>query len=80
MAGHILCCATRSNCRFQYALLQGDEDEDVSVQLANRLFAHIKGLDVQLRLLKGADHRFSTPNALALIEAAIADVIETMEN
>jgi hypothetical protein len=31
-------------------------------------------------LLKGADHRFSTPNALALIEAAIADVIETIEN
>jgi pimeloyl-ACP methyl ester carboxylesterase len=65
---------------FPVRLLQGDEDEDVSVQLANRLFAHIKGLDVQLRLLKGADHRFSTPNALALIEAAIADVIETIEN
>ena len=28
---------------FPIRLLQGDEDEDVSVQLANRLFAHIKG-------------------------------------
>ena len=60
---------------FPVRLLQGDEDTDVSVELANNLFAHIKGPDVQLKLLKGADHRFSAPNALALVEAAISDVI-----
>jgi hypothetical protein len=35
---------------------------------------------VQLRLLKGADHRFSTPKALALLEAAISDVIYATEH
>ena len=65
---------------FPVRLLQGDEDEDVSVELAIKLFSHIKGPDVQLRLLKGADHRFSAQNALALTEAAIADVIGAIEN
>lgn len=65
---------------FPVRLLQGDEDVDVSVELANTLFSHIKGLDVQLRLLKGADHRFSTPKALALMEAAISDVIYATEH
>ena len=65
---------------FPVRLLQGDEDVDVSVELANNLFSHIKGPDVQLRLLKGADHRFSTPKALALLEAAISDVIYATEH
>ena len=65
---------------FPVRLLQGDEDVDVSVELANTLFSHIKGPDVQLRLLKGADHRFSTPKALALMEAAISDVIYATEH
>ena len=65
---------------FPVRLLQGDEDVDVSVELANTLFSHIKGSDVQLRLLKGADHRFSTPKALALLEAAISDVIYATEH
>ena len=64
---------------FPVRLLQGDEDVDVSVELANTLFSHIKAPDVQLRLLKGADHRFSTPKALALMEAAISDVICVIE-
>ena len=65
--------------QFPVRLLQGDEDMDVSVELANILFSHIEGPDVQLRLLKGADHRFSAPNALALMEAAISDVICVIE-
>ena len=64
---------------FPVRLLQGDEDMDVSVELANILFSHIEGPDVQLSLLKGADHRFSAPNALALMEAAISDVICVIE-
>ena len=65
--------------QFPVRLLQGDEDMDVSVELANILFSHIEGPDVQLRLLKGADHRFSAPNALALMKAAISDVICVIE-
>ena len=64
---------------FPVRLLQGDEDVDVSVESANTLFLHIKGPDVQLRLLKGADHSFSAPKALALMEAAISDVICAIE-
>ena len=52
---------------------------DVSVELANSFFSHIEGPDVQLSLLKGADHRFSAPNALALMKAAILDVICAIE-
>ena len=65
--------------QFPVRLLQGDKDMDVSVELANILFSHIEGPDVQLRLLKGADHRFSAPNALAFMEAAISDVICVIE-
>jgi hypothetical protein len=47
----------------------------VSVELAQRLFALATGDDIQLRLLKGGDHRFSSPRALALTQEAITDVI-----
>ena len=60
---------------FPTRFLQGDEDEEVSVDLAQRLFALATGDDIQLRLLKGGDHRFSSPRALALTQEAITDVI-----
>ena len=63
---------------FPVRLLQGDLDEDVSMELANKLFAHIQCSDVQLTLLKGADHSFSAPNALSLIEAAITNVVSVV--
>lgn len=55
-------------------LLQGTEDEAVSRDTALRLFDHIRGEDVRLTLVKGADHRFSSPVCLAAIEAAILEV------
>ena len=61
-------------------LLQGDQDDDVSVETANQLFQHLEGPDVQLTLLKGADHRFSTPAALSLVKTSILDLIEIIEN
>ena len=63
---------------FPVRLLQGDLDEDVSIELANKLFAHIQCADAQLTLLKGADHSFSAPNALSLIEAAITNVVSVV--
>jgi len=54
--------------------LQGTADADVPVATALRLLEHAEAGDMHLRLVKGADHRFSTPDCLALIEAAIDEV------
>ena len=48
-------------------LLQGTADEDVDPAVALRLLDHIEGGDARLTLVKGADHRFSSPRELALI-------------
>ncbi|MFW2587706.1 alpha/beta hydrolase [Sagittula sp. SSi028] len=55
-------------------LLQGTEDEAVSRETALALLDHIEGPDVTLTLVKGADHRFSTPACLTMIEDAITAV------
>lgn len=56
-------------------LLQGTEDEAVTRETALRLLDHIDGPDVRLTLVKGADHRFSTPECLVQIEAALTEVL-----
>ncbi len=48
-------------------LLHGTRDADVPVAVALRLLDHAEAPDLRLTLLKGADHRFSTPEALALM-------------
>ena len=55
--------------------LQGTEDTDVPVSVAMRLLDHAEGPDMRLTLVKGADHRFSTPECLRLIETAVAEVL-----
>jgi pimeloyl-ACP methyl ester carboxylesterase len=65
---------------FPVRLLQGDQDKDVSVELANQLFQHIEGSDVCLTLLKGADHSFSRPDAIALLKTSILDIMRFTEN
>ncbi len=55
-------------------LLQGTADADVPVDWALRLLDHAAGGDIRLTLVKGADHRFSTPECLALIGQAVAEV------
>ncbi len=57
-------------------LLQGTADADVLPQVATGLLDHATGPDIRLTLVKGADHRFSSPDCLALIEAAVTDVLE----
>ena len=59
---------------FPTRFLQGTADAEVSVALAQRLLDHASGTDLRLTLVKGADHRFSTPAALALTEQAIREV------
>jgi pimeloyl-ACP methyl ester carboxylesterase len=55
-------------------MLQGTEDADVDMSVALRLIAHAEGPDIRLTLVKGADHRFSTPACLDLIVAAVEEV------
>ena len=65
---------TDLNLPFPARFLQGTADADVSQEVALRLLAHARGDDMRLTLVKGADHRFSTPECLALIERAVEEV------
>ncbi|SFD54712.1 alpha/beta hydrolase [Roseivivax sediminis] len=59
---------------FPVRLLQGTKDEAVAGDVPLRLLDHIDGDDVRLTLVKDADHRFSTPACLSLVEQAITEV------
>lgn len=60
---------------FPVRFLQGTADADVPVSVALRLMEHVTGPDIRLTLVKGADHRFSTPDCLRLIEATVLKVL-----
>lgn len=60
---------------FPVRFLQGTADVDVPPAVALRLLDHATGPDIRLTLVKGADHRFSTPDCLALIAEAVAEVM-----
>ncbi len=62
---------------FPVRLLHGTEDADVRQSVALRTLDHAKGEDIRLTLVKGADHRFSTPACLRMIEAAIENAISS---
>lgn len=55
--------------------LQGTADTDVPVSVAMRLLDHAEGPDMRLTIVKDADHRFSTPDCLRLVEASVAEVL-----
>ena len=60
---------------FPVRLLQGSNDTDVPVAMAVRLLEHARCPDMQLKVVKGADHRFSTAACLAMIVAAVEEVL-----
>jgi len=60
---------------FPVQFLQGTCDADVDISVALRLLDHASGPDIRLTLVKGADHRFSDPDCLALIGASVEDVL-----
>lgn len=62
------------NLPFPVRLLQGTADADVPVAVALRLFDHMASPNARLVLVKGADHRFSTPDCLAMISAAVEQI------
>lgn len=56
--------------------LHGTADADVAQSVALRLLEHAEGDDIRLTLVKGADHRFSSPDCLALIEQSVEMVLD----
>jgi pimeloyl-ACP methyl ester carboxylesterase len=60
---------------FPVRLLQGTADVDVPPSVALRLMDHADSPDLRLTLVKGADHRFSNQENLALIVAAVEEVL-----
>jgi pimeloyl-ACP methyl ester carboxylesterase len=56
-------------------LLQGTADTDVPPAVALRLLDHVTAPDLRLTLVKGADHRFSAPDCLALITATLDSLL-----
>ncbi|MCX7299409.1 MAG: alpha/beta hydrolase [Rhodobacterales bacterium] len=60
---------------FPVRFLQGTADADVDQAVALRLLSHATGPDIRLTLVKGADHRFSTPDCLALMETSLEEVL-----
>ena len=59
---------------FPVRILQGTADTDVPPAVALRLMDHADCPDLRVTLVKGADHRFSTPACLAMIAAAVDEV------
>ncbi|PTX04933.1 alpha/beta hydrolase [Pararhodobacter aggregans] len=57
---------------FPVRLLQGSADVDVPPSVALKLFDHADSPDLRLTLVKGADHRFSEPENLALLAETLA--------
>jgi pimeloyl-ACP methyl ester carboxylesterase len=62
------------NLPFKVRLLHGTADTDVPTSVALQLLTHMTSPDARLTLVKDADHRFSTPQCLALIAEALAQV------
>lgn len=56
-------------------MLQGTADADVPLSVAVRLIDHVTGPDIRLIVVKGADHRFSSPDCLKLIELSVRKVL-----
>lgn len=61
---------------FPVRLLQGTADTDVDPSVALRLLDHATGPDIRLTLVKGADHRFSSPSCLALVEQSVEALLD----
>lgn len=59
---------------FPTRFLIGTADEAVDLSVAYRLLDRASGPDIRLTLVKGADHRFSEPETLTLIQEMVAQV------
>jgi len=64
----------RLDLPFPVRMLQGTADVDVPMERALLLLDHATGPDIRLTLVKGADHRFATPECLVMIGDAVDQV------
>ena len=55
-------------------LFHGSRDEDVPLSTSMDILKKIKSNDMQLQIIKGVDHRFSTLDCLELIQRAVEQV------
>ena len=55
-------------------LFHGSHDEDVPISTSIEILKRINSNDMQLQIIKGIDHRFSTPDCLELIQKAVEQV------
>ncbi|WP_243404015.1 alpha/beta hydrolase [Zavarzinia aquatilis] len=55
-------------------MIHGTEDTDVPWSLSAELLARVQSADATLTLVKGADHRLSSPADIARMEAAVAEL------
>ena len=59
------------DCGCPVRILQGDADEEVPAAHAMKVFDALRGGDVTLTLIKGGDHRLSSPGQLALLRETV---------
>lgn len=60
---------------FPVRFLQGTHDTSVTRSVALNLLDHADGDDVRLQFVKGADHSFSSPECMEIIQSAILEVL-----
>jgi pimeloyl-ACP methyl ester carboxylesterase len=60
-------------------MLQGKEDKSVEVQTAVKLLKHIDCENMQLKLVANADHSFSSPKCLEILEQTIHEIMLEVE-
>jgi len=63
-------------CDCPVRILQGDADADVPSEHALKVYNAIAGGDVTLTLIKGGDHRLSSPTQLALLRETVLRLAE----
>jgi len=56
-------------------LLHGTADRDVAMSVPLRLLEHATGPDIRLTLVNDVDHRFNRPEELAMIVAAVEELL-----
>ncbi|MCF4167732.1 lysophospholipase [Zavarzinia compransoris] len=72
--GHLILGRGAVAIRCPLRMIHGDRDTDVPWALSAELLGAVESADATLTLVKGADHRLSSPADIARMEAAIAEL------
>ena len=64
----------KQNIKCPVRLFHGSYDEDVPLSTSINILNRISSDDLHLHIIKGIDHRFSTPGCLKLIQKAVEQV------